>query len=191
MKSPQEFEVKLIDFEYYREELLQLRKLCWQQEKSKIKFKDFFTQKDILLDFSSIHCGIFHNEKLIASHRLQILDSIEDLPFSKQFKPTKVKGSNWYTFSNDKFDYTLMKVPIATTGRLVIHPSYRKKGISESILSFWIDFSKKNNINTLISFPSPWMVSKLLKAGFEFKKNLGNVFEPVPSIEITLVIMKF
>ena len=186
-----EFEVKLIDFITNKTELIQLRKLCWEGTKTNMNFKEFFTEKDDLLDLSSIHCGVFKDKKLIASHRLSPINTIEDLPFTKHFKASKIIDSNWYTFSEDEVNYVVMKPPIVTTGRLIIHPNFRKKGAAEKILAFWIGFAKNENIKTLISFPSPWMVNKCLEAGFEFEKQLGNVFEPAPSINITLVIKKF
>ncbi|MGK0328994.1 hypothetical protein [Polaribacter sp.] len=186
-----EFEVKLIDFTANKTELIHLRKLCWENTKSNMKYDEFLTEKDNLIDLSSIHCGVFKDKNIIASHRLQTLDSIEDLPFIKHFKASKIIGSNWYTFSEDEVNYVIMKPPIVTTGRLIIHPNFRKKGIAENILTFWFDFLKNENIKTLISFPSPWMVNKLLEVGFEFEKQLGNVFEPVPTINITLVTKKF
>jgi|TARA_B110000967_G_C18889721_1_gene566451 hypothetical protein len=186
-----EFEVKLIDYITNKTEIIQLRKLCWENTKSNMQYAEFLTEKDNLVDLSSIHCGVFKDKKLIASHRLQTLDSIEDLPFIKHFKASKIIGSNWYTFSEDEVNYVIMKPPIVTTGRLIIHPNFRKKGIAENILTFWFDFLKNENIKTLISFPSPWMVDKLLEVGFKFEKQLGNVFEPVPTINITLVTKKF
>lgn len=186
-----EFEVKLIDFIANKSELIQLRKLCWEGAKCNMSFKEFFTEKDELVDLSSKHCGVFKDKKLIASHRLKTIDTLEDLPFTKHFKASKIIDSNWYTFSEDEVNYVVMKPPIVTTGRLIIHPNFRKKGIAEKILTFWFDFLKNENIKTLISFPSPWMVNKLLEVGFEFEKNLGNVFQPVPTINITLVIKKF
>ena len=186
-----EFEVKLIDYITNKTEIIQLRKLCWENTKSNMQYAEFLTEKDNLVDLSSIHCGVFKDKKLIASHRLQTLDSIEDLPFIKHFKASKIIGSNWYTFSEDEVNYVIMKPPIVTTGRLIIHPNFRKKGIAENILTFWFDFLKNENIKTLISFPSPWMVDKLLEVGFKFEKQLGNVLEPVPTINITLVTKKF
>lgn len=186
-----QLEVQLIDFKTHKDALMQLRKLCWEQTKSSIKYEEFFTEKDLLIDFSSIHCGIFKNEKLIASHRLQTLNLLDDLPFAQHFNPSKIINSNWYTYSKNESDYVVMAAPIATTGRLVIHPEFRKIKISEKILSFWVNYSKENNIKTLISFPSPWMVNKLLDVGFLVEKGLGFVFAPLPSISITLMIKKF
>jgi hypothetical protein len=191
MKTLQDLEVKLIDFKTNKNELMHLRKLCWEQTESSIKHKEFFTEKDLLIDFASIHCGVFKNEKLIASQRLQTLNSLDDLPFAQHFNPSNIIDSNWYTYSKKESDYVVMAAPIATTGRLVIHPDFRKVKISEKILTFWIDYSKENNIKTLISFPSPWMVNKLLDVGFSVEKGLGFVFTPLPSINITLMIKKF
>jgi predicted GNAT family N-acyltransferase len=191
MTNPEDFEVKLIDFKTHKNELMQLRKLCWEETKSIIKYEEFFTEKDLLVDYSSIHCGLFKNEKLIASHRLQTLNSLSDLPFAQHFNPSKIIGSNWYTYSKNENDYVVMTAPIVTTGRLVIHPAYRKVKISEKILTFWIKYSKQNNFKTLISFPSPWMINKLIDVGFKAEKGLGFVFAPLPSINITLMIKKF
>ncbi|MGK0413422.1 MAG: GNAT superfamily N-acetyltransferase [Polaribacter sp.] len=191
MKISQDLEVKLIDFKTHKTELIQLRQLCWEASTSNINFKKFFTEKDELVDLSSMHCAVFKDKKLIASHRLTPIDTIEDLPFIKHFKASKIIDSNWYTFSEDEVNYVVMKPPIVTTGRLVIHPNFRKKGIAEKILTFWFDFLKNENIKTLISFPSPWMVNKLLEVGFEFEKQLGDVTETGPTINITLVIKKF
>jgi predicted GNAT family N-acyltransferase len=191
MTNPEDFEVKLIDFKTHKNELMQLRKLCWEVTKSIIKYEEFFTEKDLLVDYSSIHCGLFKNEKLIASHRLQTLNSLSDLPFAQHFNPSKIIGSNWYTYSKNENDYVVMTAPIVTTGRLVIHPAYRKVKISEKILTFWIKYSKQNNFKTLISFPSPWMINKLIDVGFKAEKGLGFVFAPLPSINITLMIKKF
>ena len=50
---------------------------------------------------------------------------------------------------------------------------------------------KNNNIKSLLSYPSPWMVDSLLDLGFTSEKGLGTVFGPLPTIDITLVIKKF
>ena len=74
---------------------------------------------------------------------------------------------------------------------MVIHPDFRKKGISKQILNFWIEYSKNNSIKSLLSYPSPWMLNSLLDVGFLSQKNLGRVFSPLPTIDITLVMKKF
>ena len=84
-----------------------------------------------------------------------------------------------------------MSPPVVSTGRMVIHPDFRKKGISKQILNFWIEYSKNNNVKSLLSYPSPWMKDLLLDLGFSSEKNLGSVFGPLPTIDITLVMKKF
>lgn len=185
------FRVELIDYELYKNELLELRKFSWASSDSNVDSEKLISEKDSIIDKTAVHCGIFENQKLIASHRLQPINNTNELPFSDYFDKSKVIDSEWYTYGNKGTDYVKMTPPVVSTGRMVIHPNFRKKGISRQILDFWIEYSKNNNIKSLLSFPSPWMVKSLLDQGFSSEKKLGNVFDPVPTINITLVIKKF
>ena len=186
-----EFEIKLFDYNLYKSELLELRKFSWNTTSSKINSELLNSEKDEIIDASAVHCGVFYNEKLIASHRLQPIKSIEELPFSDSFEKSKIVDFEWHTYGENGANYVPMTPPVVSTGRLVIHPNYRKKGLSKQILNFWIEYSKNNNIKSLLSYPSPWMVDSLLDLGFTSEKGLGTVFGPLPTIDITLVIKKF
>lgn len=186
-----ELEIKLFDYNLYKFELIELRKCSWNATCSKINSALFISDKDDIIDASSIHCGVFYNEKLVASHRLQPINKIEELPFSENFEKSKVVDFEWHTYGENGANYVPMTPPVVSTGRLVIHPEFRKKGLAKQILSFWIEYSKNNNIKSLLSYPSPWMVKSLLDVGFTSEKDLGKVFNPLPTIDITLVIKKF
>lgn len=191
MSESAAFKVRIIDYKLYKTELLELRRHSWLSSSSNVDSEKLISKKDDVIDIKAIHCGVFENQKLIASHRLQPITNIKDLPFSNHFETSKIVDSNWYTYGTDGTDYVKMATPVVSTGRMVIHPDFRKQGISKQILNFWIEYSKNNNIKSLLSFPSPWMLNSLLDLGFSYEKILGKVFAPVPSIDITLVIKKF
>lgn len=191
MKKYSEFEIKLFDYNLYKYELLELRRYCWGSTSSEIDSEKLLNNQDKIIDESAVHCGVFENQKLIASHRLQAINSIEELPFSNYFEKSKIKDSQWFTYGENGSNYVEMLPPVASTGRMVIHPDFRKKGISKQILNFWIEYSKNNNVKSLLSYPSPWMKDLLLDIGFSSEKSLGSVFSPLPTINITLVIKKF
>jgi len=191
MTEYSEFEIKLFDYNLYKSELLELRRYCWGSTNSEIDSEKLISKQDEIIDASAVHCGVFENQKLIASHRLQPINSIEELPFSNYFEPSKIKDLQWYTYGENGSNYVEMSPPVVSTGRMVIHPDFRKKGISKQILNFWIEYSKNNNVKSLLSYPSPWMKDLLLDLGFSSEKNLGSVFGPLPTIDITLVMKKF
>ena len=186
-----EFEIKLFDYNLYKAELLELRRYSWGSTNSEIDSEKLISKQDEIIDASAVHCGVFDNEKLIASHRLQPINSIEELPFSNYFEPSKITDLQWHTYGENGANYVEMTPPVVSTGRMVIHPDFRKKGLSKQILNFWIEYSKNNNVKSLLSFPSPWMKDLLLDVGFSSEKKLGKVFNPLPTIDITLVMKKF
>lgn len=183
------FEIQIIDFKTYKQEIIHLRKESWKAFHSNLLAEEFDDKKDELVDLSSLHCGLIVNDKLVATHRLQFINSITELPYTEKFKIPKTKNSNWYAYNFEENDYVKLTLPVAATGRLVIHPDYRKKGISKKILLFWIQLSKEKKIKTLLSYPSPWMLNSLLKVGFTYEKTLKHVFKPLPDLDVLLVKM--
>ena len=191
MEKSREYKIEIINFNVHKEEIIELRKQCWSNFHSKDLIKEeFYSQQDKIEDLASIHCGIIENNKLVATHRLQLINSIKQLPYSENFEPNTTIGSDWCTYKEENKEYVVMRPPVAATGRMVIHVDYRKKRISEAILNFWIKTAREKGIKTLISYPSPWMVKTLLKVGFRYEKKLKNVFKPLPSIDLALVTLK-
>ena len=94
------FRVELIDYELYKNELLELRKFSWASSDSNVDSEKLISEKDNIIDKTAVHCGIFENQKLIASHRLQPINNTNELPFSDYFDKSKVIDSEWYTFGN-------------------------------------------------------------------------------------------
>jgi|TARA_B110000881_G_C18457151_1_gene454227 GNAT superfamily N-acetyltransferase len=192
MEKSRKYKIEVINFDVYKKEIIKLREQSWSDFHSKNLIKgEFYSQQDKIEDLSSIHCGIIENNKLVATHRLQIINSIEQLPYSENFEPNTTIGSNWCTYKEEKNQYVVMIPPVAATGRLAIHVDYRKKGIPEDILNFWIKTARERGIKTLIAYPSPWIVKTLLKVGFRYEKKIKNVFKPLPLIDLVIVTMKF
>ena len=191
MHNDFDYEVQLIDFKLYQNEIIELRNFCWNEFNSEVVSEEFYSKQDEIEDLSSIHCGIIQENKLVATHRLQLVNSIDELPYSSNFKDSKVENSKWLTYKYKDDDYVVLESPVAGTGRLVVHPDYRKRGISKLILTYWIKVAQERNIKSLLSYPSPWMVKELLELGFSFEKNLKGVFKPLPTIDLALVTMKF
>lgn len=191
MEKSRKYKIEVINFGVHKEGIIELREQCWSDFHSNELIKEeFYSQQDEIEDLASIHCGIIENNKLVATHRLQLINSIKQLPYSENFEPNTTIGSDWCTYKEENNEYVVMRPPVAATGRMVIHVDYRKKGISEAILNFWIKTAREKGIKTLISYPSPWMVKTLLKVGFRYEKKLKNVFKPLPSIDLALVTLK-
>ena len=191
MEKSKKYKIEVINFDVHKEEILELRKRCWSDFHSKNLIKEeFHSQQDEIEDLASIHCGIIENNKLVATHRLQLINSIQQLPYGENFEPNTTIGSDWCTYKEKNREYVVMRPPVAATGRMVIRVDYRKKGISEAILNFWIKIAREKGIKTLISYPSPWMIKTLLKVGFRYEKKLKNVFKPLPTIDLALVTLK-
>ena len=192
MISTEVFNVTLIDFNTYKDEILNLRASCWGLHHNDLITHEFYSKQDEVEDLASIHCGIIVNKRLIACHRLLVNQSISDLPYSDHFLAPIQIGEDWHAYRYDREDddFVILKPPVASTGRLVIHPDFTKKGIPRLIIKFWIQTSKNLNIKTLLSYPSPWMVATLLDLGFTYEKELIGVFKPLPKINLVLTMMK-
>jgi|GEM_PF-2653201 GNAT superfamily N-acetyltransferase len=186
------FNVELIDFKAFKDEILNLRAYCWGIHHKDLITQEFYSKQDEIEDLASIHCGIIVNNQLIACHRLLLNESILDLPYSEHFSSPIQRGKYWYAYryNRENDDFVVMRPPVASTGRLVIHPNYTKKGIPMLIIKFWIQTCKDMNVRTLLSYPSPWMVTTLLDLGFTYEKELIGVFKPLPKINLVLTMMK-
>ena len=108
MSESAAFKVRIIDYKLYKTEMLELRRHSWLSSSSNVDSEKLISKKDDAIDIKAIYCGVFENQKLIASHRLQPITNIKDLPFSNHFETSKIVDSNWYTYGTDGTDYVKM-----------------------------------------------------------------------------------
>ena len=108
------------------------------------------------LDQQAIHWVIKHSKNIVAAARLNILESLDELPYPGVFQDYEIPNLN----------------PIAFYSRLVAHPDYRGRGISKQLDSVRLDYINKNKIPLVIATARNWRIDKLKKVGF---KVLGKV----------------
>ena len=141
-------------------EIYQLRVLAWEHTKynkyiNRQLYPDGWTDH---LDNNGFHF-IMQNEKseIIASSRFNVLHNLSDLPEQDLF---------------NKFNYPEAR-PFGLFSRLVIHPDYRKLGLSSKFDSTMIDFCKKQDIFFTLAWIHHGGLEQLTSIGF---KVLGTAF---------------
>ena len=188
MENVLQFDIQILDFKDYKDEILSLRSYCWSLYHKDLNTVAFYTEKEAKEDESSMHCGIFNKGKLIAVQRLLFIGSIEVLPYPDFFQFNSVgEKLNKLSYKDDKEQVITVQLPAAATGRLVIHPDFQNKGISKLILTFLIDYAKKHKIKTLLSFPASWMLNMLYSLGFICVKKRKGVFKPMPELDVFML----
>ncbi|GGE41118.1 hypothetical protein [Psychroflexus planctonicus] len=188
--TQRDLKVNFIDFKTYEDQILSLREKSWKKFHDDLSANEFYSLEDKVEDLKSKHCGIVLNKKLIASYRLMIINTIAEVPYQENYKNGEVINKKWYIY-NQNNDGVYIHPKVACTGRMVIDMNYRKENIPEKLISFWISYVKKENIKTLLSYPTPWMLNKLYINDFKYQKTLKNVFKPLPKIDLILVKKEF
>ena len=97
------------------------------------------------------------NNEIIASSRFNVLHNLSDLPEQDLF---------------NKFNYPEAR-PFGLFSRLVIHPDYRKLGLSSKFDSTMIEFCKKQEIFFTLAWIHQGGLDQLTSIGF---KVLGTAF---------------
>ena len=134
------------------QEIYNLRVVAWESSAvNKIVTKELFPngwsdEQDIM----GLHWIITKENHIIASARLNIINSIKEL-------------EDGYAF--EKFDVP-NTAPIAFYSRLVIHPNYRKLGLSSLLDIVRLKYIKRNNINYAIASCHDERLKSLTNLGF-------------------------
>lgn len=168
------FRIHRIDFPDYINEMGKLRIIAWEKEGI---IPDLIAKKVWLdeLDKSAIHWILLEDEKLVASARMTLHNSVAEVPYSEMFA---------------KFDLSHLKSPVAALNRLVVNPKYKGEGIARQLDIARIETAKEIGIKTIIGEAVPWRVEPLLELGFKFVGQIGDIKE-IPGVELTLITMEF
>lgn len=155
------------------DEIGRLRFIAWQTEKG---FNAAFFSSGYWideLDKVSFLWVITHHDKIIASARLSIHKEIGFIPWN-DYIPTEAR---------DKIIF-----PAASINRLVVHPAYRKKGLSHPLDKVRIEKAKEENAQCIIAEPVSKRHSVLKEIGFEDYGEFGSTPE-LPGVDLGFMIM--
>jgi hypothetical protein len=165
------FECVKVNFSDYVNEIGTLRGEVWKTVKGfdKNAFPGELWIDDY--DLSAIHWVVFDQQKIIASARLGIYYTYEDIPYMEMMKPYE----------------SHLNLPVASLNRLVVKPEYSGQFISKILDVARVDEAKKNNAKTIIGQAVSNRISWLEILGFDFIADIGSIKE-LPNIKLSLMI---
>ncbi|MBI9066877.1 MAG: GNAT family N-acetyltransferase [Salinivirgaceae bacterium] len=171
-KAKNDYTLIKVNYPEHRDEIGRLRYMAWKDVEG--INKDFFAKGYWIdeLDKSSDCWIIKYEDKIVASGRLSIHFTLESIP--------------WY----DKIPKKAMaelKLPIASINRLVVHPDFRKNGLSKPLDEIRIMTAKENKeLKTIIAEPVVSRFEVLEEQGF---KDYG-IFGKTPELPGVLLGFK-
>ncbi len=164
--------VKII-FSKYAKEIGVFRRKVWEVER---EFDvDAFPEQSWLddLDKTAVHWLVFNDGEIVASARLGVYFSYAETPYMEIMKPYK----------------SLLKLPIASLNRLVVHRDYRGNHIAQLLDEARVEEAKKNKAKTLVGQAVAGRIKGLQGLGFEYIADIGRIKE-FPKTELCLMIKK-
>jgi len=160
-----------VDFADYAEEIGALRRKSWETVEGfdPIAFPENIWIDD--LDTNAIHWAVFDNKKIIASARLGLYSSFNDIPYMDMMNPYQ----------------SLLKLPVASLNRLVVSIDYRGQNISPLLDKIRVDEAAKMNAKTIVGQAVSSRINGLKRLGFEFIADIGSIKE-LPKINLCLMV---
>ncbi len=160
-----------IKFSEYKKEITSLRQLAWK-ERTKFPSENLIIQDKLDESDLSIHWGVFNDHELIASCRVSILSTIEQLPYKDIFKDLDLLFSHNFAFYS----------------RLVIHPDYRKKGLAKELDEIRVNELKNQNVKLALATARDWRLNYLIGEGWKMVKPVEEEYVEKYSIGNTTII---
>lgn len=150
------------------EEIGRLRYLAWKDVEG--INKDFFSKGYWIdeYDKTSFIWGIKFNEIIIASARLSIHHTIESIPWCNSI-PSGV--------------LELLKTPLGSMNRLIVHPDFRKRGLSKPLDMIRINTAKEKKLKAIIAETVNSRSSAIEKYGFRDYGSFGSTPE-LPGVKL-------
>ncbi len=127
------------------------------------------------LDDVGKHWAIFENNEIIASARLTVHNSKEDIPHKDEFAP-----------------YDLPTIlPYGFMSRLVVRKGFRGRGLAKKLDNIRLEEAEKCNLNEVLILPTPYRVKPLLKLGFVNFGLSGVISQKMPDLAMQMLVMAF
>jgi hypothetical protein len=166
-----EFECVRVNFSDYAKEIGTLRREVWETVEGfdKNAFPGEIWIDDY--DLSALHWVVFDQQKIIASARLGVYSSYNDIPYIEMMKPYE----------------SHLKLPVASLNRLVVKPQYSGQYLSKMLDVIRVEEAKRKNVKTIIGQAVSNRINWLQIIGFEFIAQIGSIKE-LPNIELNLMI---
>ena len=123
------------------------------------------------LDKTATHWLVFDKEKIVASARLGVYNSYETTPYMSIMQPYK----------------SLLKLPIASLNRLVVHKDYRRNHIAQLLDEARVNEARKNGAKTVVGQAVSYRIKGLQALGFKYIADIGRIKE-FPKTELSLLI---
>lgn len=160
-----------VNFSDYAEEIGMLRRKSWETVNGfdPVAFPEHAWID--ALDSSAIHWAVFENTKIIASARLGIYNSYNDIPYIEMMKPYQ----------------SYLNLPVASLNRLVVSPDSRGRHIAQLLDRVRIEEAKKKMARTVVGQAVSSRIEWLQSLGFEFIADIGSIKE-LPNIKLSLMI---
>lgn len=167
------FQCQQVDFSEYGQEMGVLRRKAWE---SVDEFDDEAFPDEVWVDdfdTDAIHYAVFDENKIIASARIGVYHSFEDIPYMDMMKKYK----------------SLFELPVASFNRLVVGINFRRNGIAEILDKVRIDLAREYGVKTIVGQSVPCRIKSLRKSGFEYIDDIGS-YDVLPYVELSLMIKK-
>ncbi len=158
-------------FSDYAEEMGILRRKVWETD------KDFdaeaFPDKVWLDDYDTdaIHLAVFDEDKIIASARLGVYFSYDEIPYMHMMESYK----------------SLLKLPVASFNRLVVDSNYRGHKIANILDETRIEKARERGCRTIVGQAVPCRIKALQNIGFKYIADLGS-YAVLPKVELSLML---
>lgn len=144
-------------------EIGRFRIKAWQNEQG---VNPIFFSRDVWIDVvdqHAFHWIITKNDEIVASARLSIHESLEDVPYAELLNTEQSAG-----FQN---------CCVASINRLVVLPEYRGIGLSSILDNIRIERAIQQKAACMIAFPQLSRLKTLGRRGFELIAQLENIPE--------------
>lgn len=144
MLTPQE-----LHYTQYHPALLRLRKEAWQTNDRTLTEKIFTDGYEDAFDQTAYHWGIFDGERLVAASRLPVHHDIGKIPNGELLTPNAHELAG----------------PTGSLNRLVVHPAYRKRALSDVLDRCWMARAMSLGCRTVVVITHGNRGQKLLSIG--------------------------
>lgn len=151
-----------VNYPEYIEDIGRLRYLAWKDVEG--INRDFFSKGYWIdeWDKTSLIWIIKFNKIIIASARLSIHHNIESIPWNDCI-PSEARE--------------LLITPLASMNRLIVHPDFRKRGLSRPLDLVRIHTAKEKKMKTIIAEPTTARISTIQRYGFRYYGRFGRIPE--------------
>lgn len=151
-----------VNYPEYIEEIGRLRYLAWKDVEG--INREFFSKGYWIdeWDKTSLIWIIKFNKIIIASARLSIHHDIESIPWNDCI-PSEARK--------------LLITPLASMNRLIVHPNFRKRGLSQALDMARINTAKEKKLKAIIAEPTNSRVAAIEKYGFKDYGRFGSTPE--------------